>query len=307
MGWALGSTTTPRWCQTVIEYDPRSWWRVAFSINGTVVPHVLGRVGLLTGLCLGLVLLDNYVLERFGYPLPPLDQLGHTILGTSLGLLIVFRTNTAYARFWEARTLWGGIVNASRNLLRLGAAHAAPADDLARLVSAFPLVLKQSLRASRDFSAVRHLLPASQLEQLAAVPNPASVVTWAMSDWVRARIVTGNLEPILAAQLESTIATLVDCQGGCEKIKNTPVPFTYASLIKFTLLLYLMTLPFVLVAKMGFAAPLMVAGVAFGMLGIEEAGVEIENPFGVEPNNLPLDAICETIARDVNQAITVKK
>jgi ion channel-forming bestrophin family protein len=291
----------------VIDYDPRGWWRVAFSVQGTVVPHVLGRVGFLTGLCLALVLLDNYVLDRFGYPLPPLDQLGHTILGTSLGLLIVFRTNTAYARFWEARTLWGGIVNASRNLLRLGSAHAAPVDDLARLISAFAVILKQSLRGSRDFTAVRRLLPAFLIEQLAVAPNPPSVVTWAMSDWVRERIDTGNLEPILAAQLESTIATLVDCQGGCERIKNTPVPFTYAALIKFSLLLYLMTLPFVLVAKMGFAAPLVVAGVAFGMLGIEEAGVEIENPFGLEPNNLPLDTICDTIAREADQAMIAEK
>jgi putative membrane protein len=64
-----------------------------------------------------------------------------------------------------------------------------------------------------------------------------------------------------------------------------------------------MSLPFVLVAKMGFAAPLMVAGVAFGMLGIEEAGVEIENPFGLEPNNLALDTICDTIAREANQVL----
>jgi putative membrane protein len=263
-------------------------------------------LGFLTELCLALVLLDNYVLERFGYPLPPLDQLGHTILGTSLGLLIVFRTNTAYARFWEARTLWGGIVNASRNLLRLGSAHAAPADDLARLISSFAVVLKQSLRNSRDFSAVLRLLPASLFEKLAAAPNPPIVVTWAMSDWVRERITAGKLEPIMAAQLESAIATLVDCQGGCERIKNTLVPFTYAALIKFSLLLYLMTLPFVLVAKMGFAAPLVVAGVAFGMLGIEEAGVEIENPFGLEPNNLPLDAICDTIARDANQSLSAE-
>ena len=285
----------------MIGYDPHSWWRVAFSIQGTVVPHVLGRVGFLTGLCLALVLLDNYVLDRFGYPLPPLDQLGHTVLGTALSLLIVFRTNTAYARFWEARTLWGGIINASRNLLRLGSAHAPPADDLARLVSAFAVILKQSLRGSRDFTAVRSLLPASLFEQLGTAPNSPNVVTSAMSGWVREQIVVEKLEPIMAAQIERAIAAIVDCQGGCERIRNTPVPFTYAALIKISLLLYLMTLPFVLVAKMGFAAPLVVAGVSLAMLGIEEAGVEIESPFGQEPNNLPLDMFCDTIARDASQ------
>ena len=85
----------------------------------------------------------------------------------------------------------------------------------------------------------------------------------------------------------------VDNQGGCEKIRRTPLPFVYAALIKQVLLLYLATLPFVLVPKMGFVAPLVVVGVSLGMLGIEEAGVEIEDPFGLDPNHLPLDEICD--------------
>lgn len=283
----------------MIEYDGKQWWRIACSLRGTVLPYVLARVGLLTGLSLVLVVLDDYILSRYGRSVPALDQLGHTVLGVSLGMLIVFRMNTAYNRFWEARTLWGGIVNACRNVVRLGTAHAGPADDLARLVAAFPIVLKQTLRGSRAFSDVRGFIPARLFERLEKASSPPTVVALAMSEWVRSRLVSGAFHPILAAQLEGSIGFLVDCQGGCERIKKTPVPFNYAALIKVVLLVYLITLPFVLVAKMGYAAPLVVAGVSLGMLGIEEAGVELENPFGLEPNNLPLDAICATIARDV--------
>jgi putative membrane protein len=106
----------------------------------------------------------------------------------------------------------------------------------------------------------------------------------------------------MAAEMERQICSLVDQQGGCEKIQKTPLPFVYASLIKQLMFLYLYSLPFVLVHHMGdalYATPLLVTVVALGMLGIDEAGVEIENPFGLDPNNLNLERLCETIAGDV--------
>ena len=98
--------------------------------------------------------------------------------------------------------------------------------------------------------------------------------------------------------MEQVLNNMVDAQGGCERIQKTPLPFVYASLIRQLLLIYLGSLPFVLVARMGYAAPLVVAVVSLGMLGIEEAGVEIERPFGTDPNCLPLEQICALIARD---------
>jgi ion channel-forming bestrophin family protein len=110
----------------VIDYDRTSWWRTCFSWRGTVLPHVLARVGLLTFICLVLYLLDELVLRPVGRDLPGLDPTGHTVLGVALSMLIVFRTNSAYSRFWEARSHWGMIVNTSRNLVRMGALYARP-------------------------------------------------------------------------------------------------------------------------------------------------------------------------------------
>jgi putative membrane protein len=282
----------------MIEYDRTNWWRTCLSFRGTVLPHVLGRVGILTGYCLGLCLLDDYYLSRMGFPLPALDQLGHTVLGVALGMLIVFRTNAAYGRFWEARTLWGQIVNNSRNLVRMAAVYAPPADGLARLVAAYVVILKQNLRDDADLSAVRPLLSGWLYDRLKLVRNPPSVVARAMSEWVQQRQREGRIDTITAMGLDRLITDLVAAQGGCERIHRTPIPFTYASLIKLVLLLYLASLPLVLVAKMGYAAPLAVAVVSFGMLGLEEAGVEIEGPFGRGLNHLPLDQICDNIARD---------
>jgi ion channel-forming bestrophin family protein len=283
----------------VIDYDRASWWHTCFALRGTVLGHVLGRVGLLTGFCLALCFLDQYVLREAGNALPALDQLGHTVMGVSLGMLIVFRTNTSFARYWEARSHWGALVNASRNLTRSAAVYAGPAGDLARLVSAYVIAVKQFLRGQDDLSALRQLVPGRVLAQASAASNPPTIVARAMSEWIASRHAEGRLDEVQASRMEGLVGTLTDAQGGCEKILRTPMPFVYAALIKQVLLLYLGSLPFVLVNKMGFAAPLAVAGVSLGMLGIEEAGVEIEDPFGTGPNHLALDKICETIARDV--------
>jgi ion channel-forming bestrophin family protein len=286
----------------MIVYEPSHWWRVLFSFGGTVLPRVLGRVGLLTGLCLALCLLDEHVLQPARCPLPPLDQLGHTVLGVALGMLIVFRTNSAYQRYWEGRSHWGALINASRNLARGGAAFAGPADDLARLLAAYALAVKQKVRDTRDFAELRPLVSGRVYEQLSKANDPPALLTRGLSDWINSRLREGRLHPQQAAQLEALVCALVDQQGGCEKIRKTPLPFVYAALIKQILFVYLLSLPFVLVAKMGYAAPLVVAVVALGMLGIEEAGVEIENPFDLDANNLPLESLCATIARDAREA-----
>jgi putative membrane protein len=259
----------------VIDYDRSAWWRTMFSFHGTVLPAVLGRVGLLTGLSLFLCVLDEYVLTSYGAPLPTLDQLGHVVLGTALGLFIVFRTNSSFARFWEARSHWGGLINSSRNLVRVAAAYAGPADDLARLVAAYAMSLKQVLRNSRDFSETRGLLPAVLFEKLAKADDPPGLLARAMSDWIHAKLVSGAVMPAQAKRLEELVCSLVEFQGGCEKIHRTPMPFVYASLIKQILFVYLASLPFVLVAKMGFA---------------------------FDPNAIPLEGICQRIASNVAEA-----
>jgi putative membrane protein len=283
----------------VIEYDRFAATRLAFAFVGTVLPKVLGRVGVLTGFTLGLCFLNAYVLERFGLPLPALNPLGHSVLGVAMSMLIVFRTNSSNNRYWEGRSHWGMILNASRNLARMGAAYAAPADDLARLIVAYVVALKDSLRGLTDLNPLRPLIPGRLHEELTKASNPASVLAKSLSEWIALRLKDGKLDSMIAQHMEHLVCVLLDQQGGCEKIKKTPLPFVYAALIQELLLLYLYSLPFVMVPIMGFASPLVITVVALGMLGIEEAGVEIENPFGLDLNNLPLDKICETITRDV--------
>ncbi|HVX63150.1 MAG TPA: bestrophin family ion channel [Pirellulales bacterium] len=282
----------------MIEYQAESWLRTTLAFRGAVLPQVLGRVGLLTGFCLLLCLLDDYVFERYAYPLPSLDQLGHTVLGVAMSMLIVFRTNSSNNRYWDGRTFWGALVNGSRNLARMASRFSPPADDLARLISAYAIAVRETLRGTFETRCIASLVPGRLASRAATASNPPSILAAAISDWINERRIDGRIDGFQALAMEQTLNAMVDAQGGCERIQKTPLPFVYVTLIRQLLLIYLASLPFVLVGRMGYAAPLVVAVVSFGMLGIEEAGAEIERPFGVDPNCLPLEQICTTIARD---------
>src|SRR5262249_53365326 len=158
-------------------------------------------------------------------------------------------------------------------------------------LSAYVILIREQLRDHVDLDCIRHLVPGRVQGRLEGVSNPASVLAKEMSRWIEARMREGRIDPMMASRMEALVGVLGDNQGGLEKIHKTPLPFVYAALIKQVLLLYLATLPFVLVAKMDFMAPLVVAGVSLGMLGIEEAGVEIEDPFGLDRNHLPLEQL----------------
>lgn len=282
----------------MVNYDPKAWFRITFSVNGSVLPRVFARLvelGLVTAIIWGI---DEYLSQKWNYTIPALNPMGHSLMGIAVGMLIVFRNNCSYDRYWEGRRLWGNIVNTSRNLARGAAAYLGAVPELANLIAAYALSLKQNLRDDRNLDEVRPLLPPYVFEAMNAAANPPSVLAYFISTWIHRERVQGRLDAIQERTLETYVATLVDCQGGCERIQKTPIPFAYACHIKQFMLLYLGTLPFVVVPLMGWVSVPLVMLVTFGLYGIEEVGVEIEDPFGTDPNDLPIESICAVIGRD---------
>jgi ion channel-forming bestrophin family protein len=282
----------------MIDYKTNDWLRTTCAFRGTVVPRVMGRVGLLTAFCLLLCILDDYLSRTYGFAIPSLDQLGHTVLGVAMSMLIVFRTNSSNNRYWDGRTFWGALVNGARNLSRLAARYAPPANELPALITGYVVAVRETLRGTLEAKSLAGMLPLSLARKAAAASNPPSVIAAAISDWINRRRTSGQIDTFQSLAMEQVLSNMVDAQGGCERIQKTPLPFVYASLIRQLLIVYLGSLPFVLVGRMGYAAPLVVAVVSFGMLGIEEAGAEIERPFDTGPNCLPLERICAGINRD---------
>lgn len=288
----------------MIQYPRANWWKVVFSFRGTALKNVVGRVSLLTLFALLVQYVYHEGLEagwfsvhKFG----TLDVAGFAVVGSLLGFLIVFRINSSSDRYWEGRTHWGKLVNTTRSLARFATAYAPPAQDLALLIGAYVLSIKQTLRNSRDLEELQSFVPEGLYETVSRFGNPPSAVAAAISDWIAARYRSGQLGAIEVRHLEDILCQMVDAQGGCEKIQKTPLPFVYASLIKQLILMYLIALPVAMCDRTGWWTPLIVAIVSFGFFGIEEAGVEIEDPFGLDDNCLPLDAICVTIIRDTAQ------
>lgn len=290
----------------MIAYDPKGWLKITVALKGSIIPRVLARILFLGLLTIVLILIRDYV-PGIEPVLKPFKPLGHTLIGVALGLLIVFRNNCSYDRYWEGRKLWGGIVNAARNLMREGAAFTGDARELAALVTAYPLALKQHLRNNKDLEELRAVLPPAVFEHASAASNPPSIIAFYITVWIRDRIAEGKFDSVTGQQLEGHVRSFLDCQGGCERILRTPIPFAYAVHIKQLLLLYLISLPLILVGELGWVAVPTVMAIAFGMLGIEEAGVEIEDPFGDDPNDLPIETMCATIGRDAQSLADAPK
>jgi putative membrane protein len=281
----------------MINYDPHRWLDHFFDIRGSMVREILGRVALCVAWSALVVLA-----YRSGYKVGIPSTL-HTLVGLALGLLLVFRTNASYDRFWEGRRLWGGMVNETRNLIRGARAwfgsDATLVRELASWTAAFPVASMQYLRGAKVvLSAVKELareyaVPAEKAE------HPVMAVAMNMSERLAEAARRGLISDFARVSLDHNITLLVDYHGGCERIRKTPLPFAYVVHLRRALVLYCFTLPFALVETFGWTTVLDTLFVAYTFFGIEEIGVEIEGPFGFDDNDLPLESICSTIRHNV--------
>ena len=290
-----------------ISMERRHWFSIALQVKGSVIPSILGRT-LVCGLFGVFVSLLFYF--RTPVSLPVLASLIPNIV---LGLLLVFRTNTAYERFWEGRKLWGTIVNATRNLAR----HiwiVVPARSLAerdekivtlRSLVAFAVATKLHLRQEPVNDELEGLLASEKFQKLKGMNNPPLEVAFWIGDYLQNQYKHRLIDSYQLTAMQELLNSLVDCLGGCERILKTPMPLAYSIHLKQLILLYCLSLPFQMVGSLQWWTGPVVVLISFTLFGIEEIGIEIENPFGRDPNDLPLDTICDTMLRNIHDLITL--
>ncbi|MFN6482786.1 MULTISPECIES: bestrophin family protein [unclassified Nostoc] len=245
----------------------------------------------------------------------PVSQpiLGSVIPSIVLGLLLVFRTNTAYERFWEGRKCWGSIVNNVRNLARqiwVSVDEISPEDKANKitalnLLAAFAVTTKLHLRGEAVNSELEDLMPSTKYIKLKIMNNPPIEVAFWIGDYLQEQYHRNCLNSYQLTSMQELLNNLVDNLGACERILKTPMPFAYAIHLKQLLVLYCFLLPFQIVQSLGWWTGLISALVGFTVFGIEAIGLEIENPFGYDANDLPLDTICETMKRNIDDLITL--
>ncbi|HEU4405943.1 MAG TPA: bestrophin family ion channel [Polyangiaceae bacterium] len=281
----------------MIQYDPHRWWRQFFDLRGSMVREIVGRV---TACVVWSALITGVHLYVRPMSVP---STVHSLAGTALSLLLVFRTNSSYDRFWEGRKLWGGIVNETRNLVRAAGIFLQDAPDLHRLLgrwtATFPYAAAAGLRGEVDLGPLADALPADRADRVRASRHAALAVSVEMSKVLDEGRRRGLYPEYVQVQLDQNVQLLVDYLGGCERIHKTPLPFAYMVHLRRALVLYFFTLPFAIVDQFKGLTILATAVVSYVFFGIEEIGVEIEDPFGYDANDLPLEAICDTIRANV--------
>jgi len=281
----------------MINYDPNRWSSQILAIRGTISPKVFLRVGVVVAWSVCVVALHRYVRH---IEIPPTV---HALIGVALGLLLVFRTNSSYDRYWEGRKSWARILNESRNIARssrtLLGGHPALSNAVILWTAAFPYACMHSLRGGRGLGPMVRRLPAAEVEGVLSAPHVPTAVAMRITAPLVENRPAGTFAERAVIAIDGMVRSLLEQIGECERIKNTPLPFAYVVHLRRALVLYLLTLPFALVGSFGWMTILYTLLSAYILMGIDEIGVEIENPFGGDRNDLPLETICETAEKDL--------
>lgn len=229
-------------------------------------------------------------------------------LNIVLSLLLIFRTNTAHDRFWEARKLWGGMVNTVRNITRricIVIEEREPEDriekdEVLRLVVAFAVAMKLQLRREPVNSELASLMSSSKYYTLQDVNHPPLKIAYWIGDYFQHQYERECIDDMESNALHLLLDEMVNLLGACERILKTPVPLVYTITLKMLLTFYFLLLPWELVNGLSWWTGPILAFLSSILLGIDEIGAEIEEPFGHDPNDLPLDVICKTMLRNID-------
>jgi putative membrane protein len=276
-----------------------------FITAGSVAFQIWKQVIVLIILALGVSVL--YLVGGVRFINQPI--LSNLIPGVVLGLLLVFRTNTAYERFWEGRKSVGGIIDIGRFLSRqlwVNIPERTPSDredklKVNRLLSAYFIAAKLYLRRETVDQQLAMLVTAEQASQLRKVENmPLKVAQWISAQLIRWRQLN-YIDSVELTTYNSLVDKMVEYLGNCERILNTPLPKAYLIHLKHLVGLYLLATPFQLVAELGWLTAPVVGIIGFAFLGIEAIGFEIENPFGHDLNDIPMDRLCDSLVYDIEE------
>ncbi|WP_343747275.1 bestrophin family ion channel [Fluviicola sp.] len=273
----------------MITYNPKSWIGLIFHLTKSDTLSILWKELLFIFLfTLGIAFFeihffsDAVVLEKLFSV--------YSILGFVLSLLLVFRTNTAYDRWWEGRKNWGQLVNDSRNLaVKLTALELTLEDNhyFGRHIGNFALCIKEHLRQGTDFD----LLDLTNeervfLENLDHIPSGIVELMYKRLNELKK---AGVLSEEDLLRLDRNLNGFLDCVGACERIKNTPIPYSYSMFFKKFIFTYVVTLPFAFVVNFGYYSAIIATFIFYVLVSIEILAEEIEDPFGTDDNDLPTD------------------
>ncbi|WP_211453049.1 bestrophin family protein [Collimonas antrihumi] len=279
----------------------QSWFRMLFVWNGSVLQSIIPQL-IVIGILSSLAVLTHGVV--FGEKIP-LSTVPFTLFGLTLAIFLVFRNNASYARFTEARLLWGNLLISSRTLMSQILCYQPESVDevertqVADTLIAFVYALKHQLRKTDATGDLVRLLGKQRTEELGCKHyKPVAI----LNDIRSCLAAPGGSAPesdMTRWMLDTQINELEKSVGGCERIASTPIPFAYSVLLHRTAYAYCMLLPFGLVDSIEIFTPLICVFISYTLIALEAIANEVAEPFGLAPNALALDAITRTIERSI--------
>ena len=288
----------------MIITQKNSWFHLLFSIRGSTFQNIWHRL-----LAVVLIAVVVTAVSHAGYLRGTLTPVPFTVVGLALAIFLGFRNNAAYDRYWEGRKLWGALVNVTRNFAIQSRVLISTDDSsnvrpiLVRGVIGYVNCLRHRLRASSPEEELNTYLEKEVVAKLMTHKNVPVGVLDHLTELIVEQWRSGNLETYQLVALQADLSKMLDVQGGCERIQSTPIPFTYSVLTHRTVSLYCLGLPFGLHDIVGWATPLVVGFISYAFLALDDLGDELQQPFGLQPNSLPLHSISRTIEINLLQLI----
>ncbi|GHG80569.1 bestrophin family ion channel [Comamonas sp. JC664] len=275
--------------------------RLLFVVRGTILPRVLPHV-------LGIAALSALVVWAYQQGFLRLQVTSPaplSLLGIALSIFLGFRNNACYDRWWEARKHWGALITELRSF-----SHEAIAllgvDGARGLVQrniAFAHALAAHLRGHDAREDLVRLLPESETSRVLASQNRPNALLREHDRELATRLREKQLTDITWSELRTHLHGLMGVLGACERIRFTPLPFTYTVLIHRTAYLFCLLLPFGLAEALGWFTPVLAAMIAYTFFGLDRLSDELEEPFGTEPNDLSLLAMARTVEMNLQEAL----
>lgn len=290
----------------MIDYNPRNWLTLIFALHKSDTLRMLWKELIYMGI---FTLLIAFLKIHFFPKVDYLDKLiaVYSLIGFVISLLLVFRTNTAYDRWWEGRRKWGELVNDTRNFsVKINAmvSNTDEKKEFARLIHLFVFSMKEHLRKG----VLIDELPFTENEKLQLNTSkhiPTTVVGWIYAK-IHVLVKEGKLYKEDLIVLDKNLNGFLEACGACERIKNTPIPFSYSLFIKKFIFIYVLTLPLAFVSVFGYLSALIATFVFYVLVSMEVLAEEIEDPFGDDDNDLPTDQLSQKM-KEISESILIQK
>lgn len=297
--------------QAMIVDDKRSWIRMVFAVRGSCLHLIFPRM-LTVAIFSSLV---TWVGISFGIENYSLTTTPFTLIGLALAIFLGFRNNEAYDRFWEGRKLWGGMVNVTRSFTRQTLTLIIASDpedaeevaaiqrELVRHTIAYVYAFRHHLRDTDPTHDLGNYLQHDQRSSVLRHKNVPLAILQTMGERIHRAWQSGYVDTFHVPVLEESLTEMTAIQGGCERIKLTPIPFTYNVLIHRIVAIYCLAMPFGLLETAGALTPVVVCLISYAFFGLDAIGDDVEQPFETDDNDLPLEAISRTIEINLLQLI----